>query len=454
MALTMGAVLTGCTNESYPGLEYEPVMARSLVNNESGRGTGMELPVTLSVSKNSFSFASVISRGTGAFDASDLNTNAARLNNSLFYIFAFRDRADIQGPQMKNPSFIERSTNNNEDCLVDGNDYYFGMPAKINIEDLMLNMKRHDLRRDTTLYYGTRHQDTGYNFYAYYVDDLDASQMVSYRDETGVYYDVTLDGTRDIMTGHSLKLTKETLESNYPNINKSLTLSQRDHILNNGNYSAYSAALGVNPIIQMQHLLTRLEFWAYPADPSANLIEFTNVEIEARYSGRLYVVRGDVNQLNFDWLPNRQFLQLKERDAADVDKVKPVRDLTPSNYKVQWQTGMDSDKWLNNKAGATHIGCDMLLPPDTEYRLKLQYRQLEPGTGLYRYVSAEYSLKAPELESSRDPETGDFTYLSGNIYTVNIGVYGGRIPEVGISMVDPWQDGGEIVIPSDPSEDD
>lgn len=452
VVLTATAALAGCTSDSYPGLEYDPVMSPSLVNNESGRSTGWGLPVTVSVSKNSFSFASVITRGSGPFEATDVSNDLDRLDNTIFYLYAFRDNADLQGPLTANPSFEQRSKNDNEDCLLDGNDYTFGVPAKLHAADRLLKTKRANLS-DTTYYYGSRNQDTGYNFFAYCMDGFDAAQETAHRDATGVYYDLTLDGTRDVMVGHSLKLDRQTLESYYPNIVESMTQTQRDHVLNIGNYSAYSAYFGIHPILHIEHLLTRLAFWAYPADESANFVEFTNIEIEARYAGRLYVVKPDVSQLGFTFNDARRSMKLKERQPGDDEKVLPLQDLTPTNYRVQWTAGMDSDKWLNNKAGATHIGCDMLLPPDATYRMKLEYRQYEPGTGLYRKVSAEYALKAPELENSRDPKTGEFTYLPNNTYTINIGVYGGRRPEVGVGSLEPWNDGGEIIIPSDPSEE-
>ena len=441
----MAVALVGCSKESYPGLEYAPSIPESLVNHESGRSTGRGLPVMMSVSGSTFQ-TTPITRGTGPFD--DVS-NDARFRNSTFYLFAFRDNPDERGVLAYTPSFTQRSTGDNPDCLIDGNNYLMGMPAQIDNTTGVFHMKR-DNGVDTLLYYGARHQDNGYNFFAYYLDsDFVPSSDNAHRDESGIYYDIELDGTQDIMTGHSLKMTEQMLIDNYP-VYSELTQEQRNHILNIGNFSAYSAIYEINPILYMRHLLTQLKFYAYPADRSAVDIEFTEIQVEARYQGRLYVVRMDVDDLDFTYDESRKFITLKERSEDDIDECLPYQPLTPSRYKVQWDDTMTSADWTQNPA--VHIGDDMMLPPDATFHLKVVYTQkIHTSPDLYRDVEAEYLLKAPELEESIDPVTGEYSFLPSKTYAVKMGIFGGRTPEVVVGL-EGWQDGGDIDVAGDPTE--
>lgn len=438
------AVMLGCSSESYPGIDYEPEIPDALRNDESGRSTGKGLPVSLSVSGPSFQITNV-SRGQGPLD--DV-ANVARFKDARFYVFAFRDNPDDQGPYDYNPSYKQHSKDDNPDCLIDDSDNeWLGMPARIGIESGAIHMLRKNLRVDSILYYGTRHQDIGYDFFVYHIDDVNIDDTNAHRDETGIYYDLELDGTQDIMTGHSIRFTDEVLRNNYPGYSD-LPLETRNHIMNIGNYSAYSANFDINPIIHMNHLLTKLEFYAYPADKSAKDIEFTNVEITAHCQGRLYVVRKDLSGLKFETNGNAEpkAISLKERGKDGT-----FQDLTPDKYKVDWKDGMDVENWINNKEARAHIGNDMMLPSAETFRMKVTYRQ-KLKQDVYREVSAEYLLKAPELEESVDIITGRYSFLPSKSYAVNMGVYGGRAPVVLVGLSD-WEVDGDIIFPSDPFEE-
>lgn len=452
IALWMTAmVLANCSKESYPGLEYVPSIPASLVNNESGRSTGMGMPVSLSVNGSTFQMTNV-TRGYGPLD--DVS-NEERFDNTLFYVFAFRDNPDEQGSLAYNPSFLQHSAGDNPDCLVDnGDNDYLGMPAHIDVETGVVHMLRKNLRVDTTMYYGSRHQDNGYDFYLYHVDDFQPTASNAHRDETGIYYDMELDGTQDIMTGHSLKMTEEMLVANYPGYS-GLSQEQRHHILNIGNYSAYAAYYDINPIIYMRHLLTQLNFYAYPADQSAREIQFTSVEITAQCAGRLYVVKKDFNGLTFEVDPNvpAKPIALQERSIDDTEECGPYQPLTPENYQINWDPEtMSSTDWTQNPR--VTIGDGMMLPTAASFRMKVSYRQRNNADPLsYRSVTAEYLLKAPELEESTDEASGEFMFLPSKTYAVKLGIYGGRTPTVVVGLDGGWEEGEDFDFSSDPAEE-
>ena len=443
--VTAATVLSGCSSESYPGIQYEPVIASSLVNNESGRSTGLGLPVKLAVFGSSFVITN-ITRGTGPID--DVS-DEDRFKKAIFYVYAFRDNPDEKGELAYNPSYTQRSANDNPDCLVDNNnDALLGRPARVNIQSGVVKLLRED-KKDTTIYFGSRHQDNGYDFFLYHIDDFVPTSANGHRDESGIYYDMELDGTQDLMTGRSFRFTEELLTKNYANYSE-LPVETRTHLLNIGTYSAYSANYEINPIIQMNHVLTKLEFYAYPADKSAKDIEFIDIEITARCNGRFYVVRKSLNGLQFEVDENAEPKAIPLQERGDDGTYQA---LTPSKYKIDWEDGMDTNQWINNKEARIHIGGDMMLPSAETFFMKVIYKQkVHTSPDVFREVEANYVLKAPELEETIDEATGAFSFLPSKSYAINLGVYGGRTPDVIVGL-NGWEDGGSIDVAGDPTED-
>ena len=148
-------------------------------------------------------------------------------------------------------------------------------------------------------------------------------------------------------------------------------------------------------------------------------------------------------------------IALGERNP-DGDPSSPYVPLTPKNNIVNWEPGMDSQNWMEN--GGTVIGDDLLLAPDTEYKLHIVYTQelsgINPVTGERNSneISAIYTITAPKLEESMNPQTGEYQFMGGLIYNINIGVYGLRPLEMNVGL-EGWEEGGNIDVQGDPLED-
>jgi hypothetical protein len=314
-------------------------------------------------------------------------------------------------------------------------------------------------RKDTTLYYGFAHRETGYNFFAYYMDDLPLDGKM-HRDDTGVWYDVELDGTQDIMVGHAPQLTPEVLDSNYAEIVGRLPKDSRNKILNIGNYSDVAASWSIHPYINMEHKLVRLRFLTYPADRSCDSVIIEKIEIECRNKGQFYVVAPYQDNVGFRPGDERNFISLHDinptenRDSVGIAPYVLPLD-TVNRNKVLWAEGMSETNWLENPF--TLIGGDMLVPQDSVFKMRLTYRQVlrnhSPQTGMYNYsrVTTLYRLPAPKVPVSIDPVTRQYVYRAGYVYNINLGVYGLRPIEVSTEL-DGWGNGGDIEIPSEQLE--
>jgi len=254
------------------------------------------------------------------------------------------------------------------------------------------------------------------------------------------------------MFGHAPKLTPTVLDDSYHDIQ--LTETQRNHVLNTGNYSSYASYVGINPVINMDHALTRIQFLAYPADKSADNITITGIELNSRYKGHLTAASRNVDDMTLTFDEERTSIALKDPNP-DGKGTSPYVPLSGDRNTVQWEDGMDEHHWSENPA--TKIGGDMLLPTDSVYIMTIHYTQLlQDGRNGKREMTLYYKLPAPETPQSFDEDLQKYVYKPGYIYNIKIGVYGLRKIEVGVTIGgQEWESGGEIIIgPEDEWEDD
>ena len=440
----LALALSGCVrDESYPGLVADK--QRHVVSG-GGWPLGDEVPIKVSIDEDQLSTI-IATRGTGPV-ATPPNTTAdkVRYEQTVLRLFAFRDTCDQKGPLNYEPDFTKRSadTEGKADCLIDDSDYLVGVPALLkNDKTGILHLKCNDLKTDTTLYYSDHYRDVGYHFFLNYIDDLVPTAEQTHRDASGVYYDLHNDGTRDFMVGAAPKLTPFVLDTQYPNVRLSAT--ERDRILNIGNYSTYAARLGIHPRISLHHLMSQLCFYAYPADETAVDIGIESIEIDGCHDGRLFVAAPHIDNVGFIPNGNRSYISLMDKNP-DGNQQSPYVTLSADRNTVNWTAGMDRSQWQNNPS--THIGGDMMVAPDSIYRMRITYRQmlkrLNPTTGQPDVVrvTAHYRLLAPMIDSCYDPQKRMFMFKPGQIYNINIGVFGMQHLEI-IVTLGGWIDGGD-----------
>ena len=223
------------------------------------------------------------------------------------------------------------------------------------------------------------------------------------------------------------------------------------NILNIGNYCGYAAYHGVQPHIKLKHGLVRLRFRAYPADQSCDSVTIEDIQVYSKYKAHMWVVNDDVNKLGVTFDDDRRYLVLrdsnytKNRDSIGIAPYEPLH-IEGNTVNYTKETVRDTANWKNNVP--TFIGGDLLVAPDSVYRIKLTYRQTlrninkDTGENLINRNSTVYDFPAPEIAEARD-ENGVFWYLPSHTYYINIGVFGLR-PIVITGGVDGWEEGEEI----------
>ena len=268
-------VFSSC-NRSLPTMywEYEGEMD----NEESFSDTTF----LMFVNEQSF-FSQVATRGTGAFDASfDYNKN--KLANANIHVFAFRDSLKItdmpENVDFSRSVFSGSNTDAlNESCLLDGEDYNFGMPTRLSATSNGMLLPQYD----GSIAFSKAKSYVGYNFFGYYLDDLQVSSANTHRTSEKIWYDIEIDGSQDVLCGMAPQLTNSVLSSKISAGKLSIPSDERKVIVSYKGYSAYAAKRGIYPVIDLQHVFARLVFTAYPYDENANYIKITGVSVRTPY---------------------------------------------------------------------------------------------------------------------------------------------------------------------------
>lgn len=481
IALAALAALSSC-NDSYPGLNYD-YGGDKITNNETYDKT----PIMVFVNKQNFFSVSatrsgVPGRGTGPFTEENIGTD--KYTNARFYIYAFRKetyRTNLDPGLTKEPdlTYTRLSTGGPEDeyalnCLVDGKEYGYGMPAKLTDDrvgsfDLLYKKDTEggepedtvagsgDYDSDEQLYYSYKYQNVGYNFFTYYIDNLKGEEnsrdyIVPNRTADAVSYNITIDGTQDIMCGSAPDLTASMFgEGESKPYNFNLTKEERDVIIGQGGggYSTFAAHRGVYPIVDMKHQLAMLNFKAYPGDERCKDITITAIKVKAPKKGTLTVAARKKEEIGF--VPDTDsegFFELTEEseNGAECENLKPIQMAWPYDDKDNKAPDIYADR------EETKIGGAMMLPQQGSYQVELHFTQMKrDGDGNYtesQPLVATYTIEAPTAD-----EAGEKMFRKGYRYNIYIVVYGLQPIKMAAS-IEGWHAADTLVVdPDDPKYD-
>lgn len=482
-------LLTASCNVSYPDLDLpqgEPPTNDEDVNIDK---TSILLytsnPAYFSVVSDTR--GSVGTRGTGAFEPMEtVAYNRDKYLNAKFHIFAFRAYNDAnpnggQGvlteePSMSRYRYAQDASGGNMDeyntsCLLDGPEYKLGMPFKFEPDQFIgtMNVLTKDYPDD--IYYSYRYQDVGYNFFGYFVDDLDLSNYTREKDK--ISYDIEIDGYQDVLVGAAKTPLTEAdfAEGGIYEKAASLTKEEKQKILNiPGNYSTFAAHRNVHPVVNMKHQLTMLKFFAYPGASSAKDVVIKDISVMTLTKGTLTVASRNIDDCKLVFKPEngvdvlQKAVKLgefqKETDGNGethnvYGNIKPG--LRDEGYQVKWK-----DEWADNESqvvpGVTHVpttkekmdeasvelGAGLLVAPQESYVVTLTY--LFPGPNGDKHETV-YKITPAKKEGEQA------SFEKGLLYNVKIGVYG--LENIQISgSVDGWGKGEDIDIDQDKDPND
>ena len=454
--LLAAAALHSCTEDSYPGLKYETKDDVDAGNSESSDKVPVLMftrdPFFINVGNGTRSARGT--RSTGAFDQKEWY-EADEWSKHKFYVYAFREKAEDNPPLNYAPKYdvLAKDDPDAANCLVDASvgvaGSVSGFPVTINMTDKgveglqVKDGEENGMAVYRPIYYSTKHQMTGYNFFMYRIDD-DFDYNSHLRRDAGagqVYYNLEIDGAMDPMCGMAPKLTKESVidKLHYSKDNLSgEAYTEVGNILNYG-YSTYSAHRGVHPVVALTHCLTRMRFTAYAGAATADNLVIDAVKIKSKYKGKFVVASLQGDDLGLTFTDEEKDLCLGERgDDGHMTQLK--------DFKVTYDPALDDGSklaWL--KQPAAKMGESILLPPSGTYEMKIEFTEMRDyGNGIVRPYkgSASYTLTPPK----------DFVhgyFKEGYVFDIKVAIFGSEKIQV-FADVQGWQEAdGSIDIEPD-----
>lgn len=296
-----------------------------------------------------------------------------------------------------------------------------------------------------------------FSFYGYHIDKINgATEDVPNKKVTGI----TITGSEDLMAAK----TKVVNEINYADAWASMAEADKTLIANRS-FSAWSARRGVQPILDFQHLLTRLKFAVIAGNEKA----------AAQYHN------------GTSWIENKNSdgkTTAVQITGIDVINVAKSVDIDLSNTTASASEGATTDQKLTLKSStpdangdlttleptsplgfgytdkdhpeATPVGESlMLLPGASTISLMIHLKQLVVNTESIDGTPIDYTEKAADLPatvSAANVTDADgkqlgagATFDAQKSYNINIKVFGFERIEISASLA-PWENGGSVEV--------
>lgn len=355
-------------------------------------GGGDPVPVLVGVGNSGLPYT----RGSGAVDDAD-GRQWADVN---IYVYAFnRDGSSFASTAVSgNGCLIDASVDNSR-WTAGRKAYYDGSDGYLTWAD-----------SDKEVYYPNGREI--YDFYAYYIDNLNIPQTAVQRSKDKITLPVTIDGSMDLMTGKApLKddVFKGTL---YSETEKSLIRKYA--------FSSYTARRNINPRLEFVHHLTRLRFEIYPASDGSNTVMVNSITVKSKTSGTFTVVSRDESKLGVDFSSDKNYreLILRERDGSALKQ---------DTYHTDYQ-GDFTDVLYERPH--VQVGGSLLVAPDTEYEVNMEMKEVKGQT---YHTKSSFSIRSAS------------GFQAGSQYVVRLSIYGMMDIRPNVE-VEPWGTGGSIIL--------
>ena len=429
-------LLCGCSRGTYVGELPEDDDAPLTEN----------IPIVLGFGVSSFD---ILTRGSGAVES---GTNLEFWKNAKFYVYAFNKNVETD-------LSVRWSEANEDICLLDANrlsedggqSSSHGKEVRVKVDNSnLMPFFPDDKTGSQDIYYNMKHTDWPYNFFAYYLDDLDLTQLQCVREKNRIYYDVELDGRRDFMSSVANPKLQEDKYANNPYKQKIMDRA----------YSAYSASHGLNPVFSFQHHLVRLRFVICRPEeggsvPSINeSLVVKKVSVKSKVRGRFTVAVNDIDAddagkphvgLSFNredyaseeaYANSEDYLYLLKKNGEEIGSDGWCRVIDCKKYSELSAEDKKKPSFLGKEDENDNSGASLLLAPATTYSARIfldEDKSSDPGHG---FVDVD-------LEPG-----GGAGFVAGGAYVIylTINSLSDSKPNVEIGE---WTPGGETILDPD-----
>lgn len=429
-------LLCGCSRGTYVGELPEDDDAPLTEN----------IPIVLGFGVSSFD---ILTRGSGAVES---GTNLEFWKNAKFYVYAFNKNVETD-------LSVRWSEANEDICLLDANrlsedggqSSSHGKEVRVKVDNSnLMPFFPDDKTGSQDIYYNMKHTDWPYNFFAYYLDDLDLTQLQCVREKNRIYYDVELDGRRDFMSSVANPKLQEDKYANNPYKQKIMDRA----------YSAYSASHGLNPVFSFQHHLVRLRFVICRPEeggsvPSINeSLVVKKVSVKSKVRGRFTVAVNDIDAddagkthvgLSFNredyaseeaYANSEDYLYLLKKNGEEIGSDGWCRVIDCKKYSELSAEDKKKPSFLGKEDENDNSGASLLLAPATTYSARIfldEDKSSDPGHG---FVDVD-------LESG-----GGVGFVAGGAYVIYLTI--NSLSDIKPNVeIGEWTPGGETILDPD-----
>ena len=429
-------LLCGCSRGTYVGELPEDDDAPLTEN----------IPIVLGFGVSSFD---ILTRGSGAVES---GTNLEFWKNAKFYVYAFNKNVETD-------LSVRWSEANEDICLLDANrlsedggqSSSHGKEVRVKVDNSnLMPFFPDDKTGSQDIYYNMKHTDWPYNFFAYYLDDLDLTQLQCVREKNRIYYDVELDGRRDFMSSVANPKLQEDKYANNPYKQKIMDRA----------YSAYSASHGLNPVFSFQHHLVRLRFVICRPEeggsvPSINeSLVVKKVSVKSKVRGRFTVAVNDIDAddagkphvgLSFNredyaseeaYANSEDYLYLLKKNGEEIGSDGWCRVIDCKKYSELSAEDKKKPSFLGKEDDNDNSGASLLLAPATTYSARIfldEDKSSDPGHG---FVDVD-------LEPG-----GGVGFVAGGAYVIYLTI--NSLSDIKPNVeIGEWTPGGETILDPD-----
>lgn len=429
-------LLCGCSRGTYVGELPEDDDAPLTEN----------IPIVLGFGVSSFD---ILTRGSGAVES---GTNLEFWKNAKFYVYAFNKNVETD-------LSVRWSEANEDICLLDANrlsedggqSSSHGKEVRVKVDNSnLMPFFPDDKTGSQDIYYNMKHTDWPYNFFAYYLDDLDLTQLQCVREKNRIYYDVELDGRRDFMSSVANPKLQEDKYANNPYKQKIMDRA----------YSAYSASHGLNPVFSFQHHLVRLRFVICRPEeggsvPSINeSLVVKKVSVKSKVRGRFTVAVNDIDAddagkphvgLSFNredyaseeaYANSEDYLYLLKKNGEEIGSDGWCRVIDCKKYSELSAEDKKKPSFLGKEDENDNSGASLLLAPATTYSARIFLDEDKSSALGTKYVDVD-------LEPS-----GETGFVAGGAYVIYLTINSLSSVDANVEAGE-WTNGGDIHISPD-----
>ena len=429
-------LLCGCSGDTYVG---------ELPEDDDAPLTE-KIPIVLGFGVSSFD---ILTRGSGAVES---GTNLEFWKNAKFYVYAFNKNVETD-------LSVRWSEANEDICLLDANrlsgdggqSSSHGKEVRVKVDNSnLMPFFPDDKTGSQDIYYNMKHTDWPYNFFSYYLDDLDLTQLQCVREKNRIYYDVELDGRRDFMSSVANPKLQEDKYANNPYKQKIMDRA----------YSAYSASHGLNPVFSFQHHLVRLRFVICRPEeggsvPSINeSLVVKKVSVKSKVRGRFTVAVNDIDAddagkphvgLSFNredyaseeaYANSEDYLYLLKKNGEEIGSDGWCRVIDCKKYSELSKEDKAKPSFLGKEDENDNSGASLLLAPATTYSARIfldEDKSSDPGHG---FVDVD-------LEPG-----GGVGFVAGGAYVIYLTI--NSLSDIKPNVeIGEWTPGGETILDPD-----